>query len=437
MVTGTIFCSPLDCTILLTQLGRFTGALMFNTVSFLLPAAYMTLSKLWVANINSSLVATTDVYIYIGVIAQVFNEGLPRAAWVTIGDASSRPYEYRLKLSYTLIFFQSALGLIISMIFAFAAKGFANGFLPPEIRAVSLDYVRISSFSAFSSALEVSVANTTRALDKPNVPLLIGTIKIAVNIVLDMLIISQFHVGTHAPTINAQAWIRLACDMTAAFSGLIYFLYLTFRQRRQYSLETGEKKAITPSFSALKVLAPPGITTFLESAVRNALYLWLVTRIVSMGSTYATAWGVFNTIRWGLLMVPVQALEATALTFVGHAWGQWRSGVGDVLYAKTMRGDLFRKCITNIRFLQKQSNRERFTDMIRPALISAFIALVIELPICLFLTLFGWRSFARYLSGSDAVATLTFHMWRTIDWYGPCTIHPCSMHRGLHLRPSG
>jgi hypothetical protein len=41
----------------------------------------------------------------------------------------------------------------------------------------------------------------------------------------------------------------------------------------------------------------PDLITFLESAIRNAIYLWLVAGIVSMGQGYATAWGVFNTIR--------------------------------------------------------------------------------------------------------------------------------------------
>ena len=76
------------------------------------------------------------------------------------------------------------------------------------------------------------------------------------------------------------------------------------------------------------VLIRPSVYTFIESALRNALYLWLVTGIISMSADYATAWGVFNTIRWGLVMVPVQALEASTLTFVGHRWGQWRARVG-------------------------------------------------------------------------------------------------------------
>jgi hypothetical protein len=69
------------------------------------------------------------------------------------------------------------------------------------------------------------------------------------------------------------------------------------------------------------VLLRPGFITFLESAIRNALYLWLVAGIVALSEDYATAWGVFTTIRWGLVMVPVQALEATSLTFIGHSWG--------------------------------------------------------------------------------------------------------------------
>ncbi|KAG7284831.1 hypothetical protein NEMBOFW57_009446 [Staphylotrichum longicolle] len=107
-----------------------------------------------------------------------------------------------------------------------------------------------------------------------------------------------------------QAGIQLTCNMTAMFVGLGYFLWTT------------------TSLRALLVLIRPGLLTLIESAIRNALYLWLVTTIVALGSTYATAWGVFNTIRWGLVMVPVQALEATSLAFVGHRWGAWRREIG-------------------------------------------------------------------------------------------------------------
>ncbi len=270
------------------------------------------------------MVVTLDSYTYIGVVAEVLNEGLPRAAWVIIGDTSSRSLTSRIGLSQTLILFQSILGLVISVIILGAAKQFADGFVPVEVRKASLTYVRISSFSVLTAAIEVAVSNATRALDHPDVPFLISVTRFVVNIVLDMLLISRFHVGNFDPSANTQAGIRLGCDTAAAFAGLAYFLFITFRLRRKDKLEN----IPYPSVKALIVLLRPGIPTFAESAIRNALYLWLVTNIVSMGADYATAWGVFNTIRWGIVMVPVQTLEATALAFVGHAWGRWRQEVG-------------------------------------------------------------------------------------------------------------
>ena len=307
---------------------RYTGTLLFNVGAFILPALYSTLSKLWVANIDSSMVATTDAYTYIGVVVEVLNEGLPRAAWNVIGDRSNRSLSERHGLSYTLIAVQAALGLLMSVVFVGAAHNVAAVFVPAKIREASLTYVRIAAFSALSSAVETAVAAATRALDQPDVPLIISSVKFAVNIILDMIIISKFHVPGVTPTVNIQAGTQLACGMVASFAGLAYFVVTTIRRRRLIALETGTSEPARLSFRGLKVLARPGFFTFTESAVRNALYLWLISGIVAMGSDYATAWGVFNTIRWGLIMVPVQALEATSLAFGGHAWGAWRREVG-------------------------------------------------------------------------------------------------------------
>ncbi|KAK3901448.1 hypothetical protein C8A05DRAFT_44915 [Staphylotrichum tortipilum] len=268
---------------------HFGGALLFNVAAFILPALYGTLAKLWVANIDRSLVVTTD-----------------------------RPWTQRLGLTHTIILFQSVLGLIISIGFLASAATFAKGCVPIEVRDAGLTYVRIGAFSALISAFETAVTAATRALDKPDVPLVISTTKFAVNITLGLLIISRFHVGSHQPTINIQAGIQLTCNMTAAFVGWAAFsgVWITTRSSLRDN-HPEETTTITPNQS-----------TPAPSAIRNALNLWLVTTIVALSSTHATAWGIFNTIRWGLVMVPVQALEATSLAFVGHRWGAWRREIG-------------------------------------------------------------------------------------------------------------
>ncbi|KAI9047603.1 hypothetical protein LZ554_008316 [Drepanopeziza brunnea f. sp. 'monogermtubi'] len=372
----------------------YGGSLLFNFGAFVLPALYGTLSKLWVANIDSSQVVTTDVYTYIGVVVEVLNEGLPRTAWGVIGDKSTRTIRSRISLSYTLIVVQTILGIILTLVFIGSSKQLAAAFVPAEVRKTSLTYVRISSVQALSSAIEVAVASATRALDHPDVPLAISSTKFVVNIILDLLIISKFHVGKRTPTVNGQALIRMACDLVSALTGLVYFLYIALKLERQSREVEGN---VRPSFASLKTLVRPGVATFLESALRNAIYLWLIHGIVDMGSDYATAWGVFNTIRWGIVMVPVQTLEASTLTFVGHAWGKWRAEVGPTLKrAKATRKDLLKITST--------------------AWISCAIAIVIEVPFCIFLSIWGIDGFAFYLSNSEGVAKITQRMWRTIDW---------------------
>lgn len=306
-------------------MNRYQGSLIFNLAAFALPALYSTISKLWIANIDPSQVVTSDTYTYISVIAQVLNDGLPRSAWLIIGDRTTRTVSSRLGLSYTLVLVQTVLGAIMTVVFIAASHQLAAAFVPSEVRDASIRYVQISSVVALSSAMQVAVTDCTRALDSPDVPLLINSTSFIINIVLDLLIISKFHVGSWNPTINDQALIRLACDMSSALAGLAYFIYLTQKLSKRSDAAEGSAK---PSINAFKVLARPSVYTFTESAIRNALYLWLVSRIISLGENYGTAWGVFNTIRWGLVMVPVQALEASTLTFVGHNWGQWRARVG-------------------------------------------------------------------------------------------------------------
>ncbi|KAJ5037330.1 uncharacterized protein L3040_007506 [Drepanopeziza brunnea f. sp. 'multigermtubi'] len=215
----------------------YGGSLLFNFGAFVLPALCGTLSKLWVASIDSSQVVTTDVYTYIGVVVEVLNEGLPRTAWGVIGDRSTQTIRSRISLSYTLLVVKSILGIILTLVFIGSSKQLVAAFVPAEVRKTSLTYVRISSVQALSSAIEVAVASATRALDHPDVPLSISSTKFVVNIILDLLIMSKFHVGKRTPTVHGQALIRMACDLVSALTGLVYCVYIALKLERQYYLQ--------------------------------------------------------------------------------------------------------------------------------------------------------------------------------------------------------
>lgn len=158
---------------------RYSGALLFNIMAFTLPALYSTLSKIWVARINRSMVVTTDSYTYISIIVEVLNEGLPRAAFLIIGD-KNRSLHNRLNLSFTLIIFQMTAGLIMSVAFIGAAERFASAFVPSNVRAASINYIRISALVSLTSSTNVAVSYSTRAMDRPDVPLAINLSTIGV-----------------------------------------------------------------------------------------------------------------------------------------------------------------------------------------------------------------------------------------------------------------
>jgi Na+-driven multidrug efflux pump len=109
----------------------------------------------------------------------------------------------------------------MSIVFVSAAFQSAAGFVSIEIGSSSLTYVRINSFSALRSAIETAVSNSIRTLDKPDVLLVISSIKFAVNIMLDLILISKVHVKGVKPTVNTQATIQLICNMCSAVARLM------------------------------------------------------------------------------------------------------------------------------------------------------------------------------------------------------------------------
>ena len=132
----------------------------------------------------------------------MINEGLPRGVFVVIGDKSSRSLSSRLTISWTLLYVQTILGLMLSIIFTGGAASFASTFVPEEIRHASLTYVRISAWSTIFSAISIAVSYATRALDRPDVPSFISLVTTTVNIVLDLIFISKFRPVHLHPTVN-------------------------------------------------------------------------------------------------------------------------------------------------------------------------------------------------------------------------------------------
>jgi hypothetical protein len=101
---------------------------------------------------------------------------------------------------------------------------------------------------------------------------------------------------------------------------------------------------------------------------------------------------MFNTIRWGLVIIPIQALEVTTLAFVSHQWGNWRHKIG----------------ITQRR--PEKSPIHAILAIVKPSINSIIISMAIEIPIAIFLSFWGARDFAHFLDQPDEIADVTSYM---------------------------
>ena len=238
----------------------------------------------------------------IAAIFSALNDGLPRAAWPVIGDRT-QPMHTRIAAANTLVVVQTALGAALAMAIFVCAPLFATLFVPAAVRLDALPYVRVSSLIALTSVVDVAITNTTRALDSPNVPLAISSLRCVLNIAADFALLSRWRLPFAAsPTVLTQALTRLACDVAASSAAIAFYLHSTRRARLEEAKKTALKLIdgaeqnsssrpplnVTPNWRALRALASPARWTFAESSLRNFVYLWLMKQIISISADYAT-----------------------------------------------------------------------------------------------------------------------------------------------------
>lgn len=120
-----------------------------------------------------------------------------------------------------------------------------GAFVPGQVRATSVKYLRILAFDALASTLNTAVSFGTRALDKPeyvieimgvtkitdycySVPLLMSSVQTMIQIFLELALISTVHVKGFNPTIHTQATIKLICEYAPLpFDVLIVYPHIT------------------------------------------------------------------------------------------------------------------------------------------------------------------------------------------------------------------
>ncbi|KAF9053447.1 hypothetical protein BJ165DRAFT_1340079, partial [Panaeolus papilionaceus] len=316
-------------------------------------------------------------------VAEIFNDGLPRAV------CAERTRSFGL--IYTLITTQCLCGFVLSLVLFGLAPFFARIFAPMEIQEVSANVLSIWAFHATPWLVMTAVTNGVRAYGDsfyPGVeqkfPSIFGFV--ASSVAGKCVTVSSSYAPLSSPYLTL--FLSNYSQFGACLSILFFILYTRMR------LTPSEYRSIRWfSCAHFMELYNVGQWTFLESAMRNAVYMWQMHDITSLGLEYALVWATFGVVRRITVDIPVRSLELTTNTFVGNNWRVYLER------KKTGSRDLTSWC--------------EIRELTSPALKSTIVALLLTVPLVIWVTLAGAKQIAR-LYGNEDVASMVAEMWTVV-----------------------
>lgn len=231
---------------------------------------------------------------WVNLLYEVVNEAviLPLFCFLAVKDR--KEFENRLR---TGLLISAVIYTVISItVSLFALPLLRSMAVSADILAESAVYIRIESIAIiFGIMYDFAMIALITAGHRKNI-YMIAVIKCALNITFDVFFVSSLPMSLNLG-VNGVGFSNILANVLM-FAAAIYML-----DREGYRLFTKERM----SFSWIRGFAKTGGISGLESFVRNAAYMLMVSRMVNIVGEQGTYW-VANNFIWGWLLLPVLQL---------------------------------------------------------------------------------------------------------------------------------
>lgn len=286
----------------------------FLILAMLIPKLYDLSNVFWIGRIATNALAITEQYEFIAVTIEIVNEAIPFGILALV----AQNYHNRDKVIEII-----KAGLLIQIVFSLIVTGivvfFTNEFVatigtPAEIVSVTTQYLVLKSVALPFEAVSYILLIAIKSLQKGKEALILVTISVAVNMILDLFLISNtpvsMHLGIQGVAIGYVVAKIVLMIITVAYLFRILRLDITTILRANW------RDHIVPLFRI-------GGWTGLDSLVRNVGYMGLLLVLNIMGTNEYGGYGLAMTVMWALL-IPVLALGEGTSVVVGNYFGENR-----------------------------------------------------------------------------------------------------------------
>lgn len=288
----------------------------FLILAMMIPKFYDLSNVYWIGRISMDALAITEQYEFIAVSIEIVNEMIPFGILALI----AQNYHNREKVIEILkagLIIQIIFSLIVTGIVIFFTKDFVTTIgTPAEIVSLTSEYLFLKSIALPFEAVAFILLIAIKSLQKGKEALILVTLSVIVNMLLDLFLISNtpvsLHLGIQGVAIGYVVSKVLLMIISVAY--VIHLLQLDITT----IIRTKWRDHIAPLFRI-------GGWTGLDSLIRNVGYMGLLLVLNVMGTNEFGGYGLAMWVMWTLL-IPVLALGEGTSVIVGNYFGEKRYG---------------------------------------------------------------------------------------------------------------
>ena len=303
LINGPIFKSIIAFTVPLTI--SYVFQQFYNAVDTVIIAHFLGEKSL------AAMGACTSVYDLLVGFGLGFGNGMGIVAAKAFGSGEQKKLKKVAATSIVITVFVSALVMLISALFL--RKGLVALGTPAEIMEESLSY--ISTITIFCGVLFAYnlFAGLLRAIGNSFTPLLFLIFSSALNIVLDVLLITQFSLS-----IRGAALATVIAQFISAILTLLYIM-------RKAKILVPEKKHFAPERRIYKELFGQGLSMACMGSIVNSGSVILQSAINGFG-TFVIAGHISARKIFSLTNIPLLTIGLSSATFVSQNLGAGKIG---------------------------------------------------------------------------------------------------------------
>ena len=230
---------------------------------------------------------------WVNLIYEIINEAIILPLFFFMKNSSDNNEEFVNRIKTGLIITLSIYATLSTTIIFGAEKMLNLMATSKDIIAESATYIRIESIANIFGILFSFVLVALISIEKDKVVYYLTVIKLILCVAVDILLVSNFPCSFKLG-VNGIGYSNIIVNALLLFSAIIILKkegYSVFEKRRM-------------SFLWIKDFEKIGGVSGLESLVRNAAYMLMVSRMVNMVGEQGTYW-VANNFIWGWMLLPI------------------------------------------------------------------------------------------------------------------------------------